>query len=170
VFRASRRAALSWALQVEGREGATRCDFRLHSHSAEFTPLHVCLPIATPNNGRDGPVSVRLAMQTCNPRRAPLASQRERSSGKWVRPHSAQHRAVEDALGDLDALHELLWPRPVPRLNNWALQWFKSEYPELMEKVMERKLTLRSQIRARGELGPLQEVIAHRASRRSQRR
>jgi hypothetical protein len=39
-----------------------------------------------------------------------------------------------------------------------------------MEKVMERKLTLRSQIRARGELGPLQEVIAHRASRRSQRR
>jgi hypothetical protein len=57
---------------------------------------------------------------------------------------------------------------------SWALKWFKSEYPELVEKVMERKLALRSQIeraeRARGELGPLQEEIAHRASRRSQRR
>jgi chromosome segregation ATPase len=83
-----------------------------------------------------------------------------------VRPHSAQHRAVEDALGDLDALHELLEPRPVPRLNSWDLNKFKSEYPELMEKVKELKLALRSQIerakRARGEVGPLQEEIAQR--------
>jgi phosphatidylserine/phosphatidylglycerophosphate/cardiolipin synthase-like enzyme len=54
--------------------------------------------------------------------------------------------AVEDALGDLDALHELLEPRPVPRLNSWDLNKFKSEYPELMEKVKELKLALRSQI------------------------
>jgi DNA repair exonuclease SbcCD ATPase subunit len=74
--------------------------------------------------------------------------------------------AVEDALGDLDALHELLEPRPVPRLNSWDLNKFKSEYPELMEKVKELKLALRSQIerakRARGEVGPLQEEIAQR--------
>jgi hypothetical protein len=42
----------------------------------------------------------------------------------------------------------------VPRLNSWDLNKFKSEYPELMEKVKELKLALRSQIerakRARG--------------------